>query len=190
MKKFARWFQSPRRKSIGDIDGLQRLLSPLHFRKKDLPLKEVDDLLLVSFQQFMTDHYSARTANRCQGFIKRVLASVNGEGILKGNMMTRKYYTTHESLTREELLSVLRSRMPNERMQRVRDIFVLSCFTGLRLDDLRELTTDNFTVGRNFPFFEKGNGLLQVIDYLCIYLGLGGAGKLGLFIFVVLNVGS
>ena len=119
------------------------------FQKKDLPLKEVDDLLLVSFQQFMTDHYSARTANRCQRFIKRVLASVNGEGILKGNMMTRKYYTTHESLTKEELLSVLRSRMPNERMQRVRDIFVLSCFTGLRLDDLRELTTDNFTVGRN-----------------------------------------
>lgn len=97
----------------------------------------------------MTDHYSTRTANRCQRFIKRVLASVNGEGILKGNMMTRKYYTTHESLTKEELLSVLRSRMPNERMQRVRDIFVLSCFTGLRLDDLRELTTDNFTVGRN-----------------------------------------
>ena len=119
------------------------------FQKKDLPLKEVDDLLLVSFQQFMTDHYSARTANRCQGFIKRVLASVNGEGILKGNMMTRKYYTTHESLTKEELISVLRNRMPNERMQRVRDIFVLSCFTGLRLDDLRELTTDNFTVGRN-----------------------------------------
>ena len=119
------------------------------FQKKDLPLKEVDDLLLVSFQQFMTDHYSARTANRCQGFIKRVLASVNGEGILKGNMMTRKYYTTHESLTKEELLSVLRNRMPNEQMQRVRDIFVLSCFTGLRLDDLRELTTDNFTVGRN-----------------------------------------
>lgn len=119
------------------------------FQKKDLPLKEVDDLLLVSFQQFMTDHYSARTANRCQRFIKRVLASVNGEGILKGNMMTRKYYTTHESLTKEELLSVLRSHMPNERMQRVRDIFVLSCFTGLRLDDLRELTTDNFTVGRN-----------------------------------------
>lgn len=119
------------------------------FQKKDLPLKDVDNLLLVSFQQFMTDHYSTRTANRCQGFIKRVLASVNEEGILKGNMMTRKYYTTHESLTKEELLSVLRSRMPNERMQRVRDIFVLSCFTGLRLDDLRELTTDNFTVGRN-----------------------------------------
>ena len=54
--------------------------------------------------------------------------------------MKRQYYK--EYLTREELTAFLKAKLSSERLEKVRDVFVFSCFTGLVYGDLKKLRTE------------------------------------------------
>lgn len=54
--------------------------------------------------------------------------------------MKRQYYK--EYLTREELTAFLKVKLSSERLEKVRDVFVFSCFTGLVYGDLKKLRTE------------------------------------------------
>ena len=111
------------------------------YGKADISLQNADDLLPCAFKQFLlAKGYSQRTAHRNYRLLQRMIGSVDETEMLTGGMAIRKYSVKHEYLTEKELLRILGTRMPNERMQRVRDVFIFSCFTGLRHDDIRELT--------------------------------------------------
>lgn len=47
--------------------------------------------------------------------------------------MKRQYHK--EYLTREELTAFLKAKLSSERLEKVRDVFVFSCFTFLALID-------------------------------------------------------
>lgn len=52
-----------------------------------------------------------------------------------------------EFLTETELLKLENYRLPIERLERVRDLFVFSCYTGIAYVDLVSLTKDNIVLG-------------------------------------------
>lgn len=54
--------------------------------------------------------------------------------------MKRQYHK--EYLTREELTAFLKVKLSSERLEKVRDVFVFSCFTGLVYGDLKRLRTE------------------------------------------------
>ena len=54
--------------------------------------------------------------------------------------MKRQYHK--EYLTREELTAFLKVKLSSERLEKVRDVFVFSCFTGLVYGDLKKLRTE------------------------------------------------
>ena len=54
--------------------------------------------------------------------------------------MKRQYLK--EYLTREELTAFLKVKLSSERLEKVRDVFVFSCFTGLVYGDLKKLRTE------------------------------------------------
>ena len=54
--------------------------------------------------------------------------------------MKRQYYK--EYLTCEELTAFLKVKLSSERLEKVRDVFVFSCFTGLVYGDLKKLRTE------------------------------------------------
>ena len=54
--------------------------------------------------------------------------------------MKRQYHK--EYLTREELTAFLKVKLSSERLQKVRDVFVFSCFTGLVYGDLKKLRAE------------------------------------------------
>lgn len=54
--------------------------------------------------------------------------------------MKRQYYK--EYLTREELTTFLKVKLSSERLEKVRDVFVFSCFTGLVYEDLKKLRAE------------------------------------------------
>lgn len=56
--------------------------------------------------------------------------------------MKRQYHK--EYLTREELTAFLKVKLSSERLEKVRDVFVFSCFTGLVYGDLKKLCTEQF----------------------------------------------
>lgn len=54
--------------------------------------------------------------------------------------MKRQYHK--EYLTREELTVFLKVKLSSERLEKVRDVFVFSCFTGLVYEDLKKLRAE------------------------------------------------
>lgn len=138
------------------------------YGKKEISLQNADEKLLDCFSRFMLSHgYSQRTAHRNTGLLRRIIGSVNKDGVLVGSIATRKYAARHEYLTEEELIRLLIIQLPNERLQRVRDIFVFSCFTGLRHDDLRGLTSANLTeCGDGRASLVIGRKMTGIISYI------------------------
>ena len=54
--------------------------------------------------------------------------------------MKRQYHK--EYLTREELTAFLKAKLSSEHLEKVRDVFVFSCFTGLVYEDLKKLRAE------------------------------------------------
>ena len=52
-------------------------------------------------------------------------------------------------LTDPELKLLINKEFSNERLRRIKDIFLFSCFTGLAFSDLKNLTKENITIGIN-----------------------------------------
>lgn len=65
--------------------------------------------------------------------------------------MMREKYDTPVSLTREELKKIVQSEVPPS-LSEVRDTFVLHCFIGCRVNDLKSMTWDNVAVADGTPF--------------------------------------
>lgn len=65
--------------------------------------------------------------------------------------MMREKYDTPVSLTREELKTIVMSEVP-QMLSEVRDTFVLHCFIGCRVNDLKSMTWDNVAVADGVPF--------------------------------------
>lgn len=68
--------------------------------------------------------------------------------------MKRQYHK--EYLTREELTAFLKVKLSSERLEKVRDVFVFSCFTGLVYGDLKKLRAEQLMT------LPSGNHYLQI----------------------------
>ena len=60
-----------------------------------------------------------------------------------------KQYIKREFLTLGEIQSIVKVKLPVARLDRVRDIFLFSCFTGLTFDDVDKLKEYNIEVLEN-----------------------------------------
>ena len=67
-----------------------------------------------------------------------------------------KQYIKREFLTPEEIKSIVKVKLPVARLDRVRDIFLFSCFTGLTFDDVDKLEEHNIEV------LESGKRLMKI----------------------------
>lgn len=65
--------------------------------------------------------------------------------------MMREKYDTPVSLTKEELKTIVKSEVP-QLLSEVRDTFVLHCYIGCRVKDLKTMTWDNLSVVEGTPF--------------------------------------
>lgn len=63
------------------------------------------------------------------------------------NYKSKVKEVTREFLTEKEIETILNKRFVSERLELVRDIFILSCFTGLAYIDVKQLTLDNISLG-------------------------------------------
>ena len=52
-----------------------------------------------------------------------------------------------EFLVKDELIRIIEKEIQIDRLDRIRDLFVFQCFTGLSFSDLKALTADNIQIG-------------------------------------------
>ncbi len=91
------------------------------------------------------------TINNHHKLLKVVLNAAVKKEILSispySNFKLKDIKTNREFLTKDELIAFNKVELANnERFDRVRDIFLFSCYTGLRFNDAQNLRSDNISI--------------------------------------------
>lgn len=126
------------------------------YRKEDLLLSAVGYEFLDGFNTFL------QTAHRCKhnGAVNLLDCVKNftryclrNEWIEKDPFRNYKLKEEHnkekDHLTREELETLVQKRLPNERLDRIRDVFAFCCLTGLAFTDAEHLRREHIRTDDN-----------------------------------------
>lgn len=125
----------------------------------DLYLKELDYKFLCDFENFLLEYYPKKhpramshntVMKHIQRLRKMVRMAYHLEWIDKDPF--RRWKTTFEKREREflstnELSNLETYEFPLERLERVRDLFVFSCYTGISYVDVMGLSLANISMG-------------------------------------------
>ena len=125
----------------------------------DVYLRELNYKFLCDFEDFLGSYYpkghpKAMGHNTIMKHIQRlrkmVTLAYNMEWIEKDPF--RRWKNTFERKDREflsanELSNLETYEFPVERLDRIRDLFVFSCYTGISYVDIMKLTPDNISIG-------------------------------------------
>lgn len=118
------------------------------YAQNDLRIEAIDYSFLEGFDRFL--HHKKLGLNTINGNyhkkLKTALLFAEKEGVFKGNPYVKfkmKYESTHiEFLTQEEVTKLIGANFDNDSLDKVRDIFLFTCYTGLRFSDAMDLTID------------------------------------------------
>jgi len=120
---------------------------------QDIPFKELDLPFLHNLQLYATTQWHCGT-NATLKHIERMRKIVNQA--IAFNWLDKdpfasfqgKHEKTHRTfLTQAELEKIEEKEIPVERLARVRDIFLFSCYTGLAYVDVEKLIPDHLVIG-------------------------------------------
>lgn len=128
-------------------------------KTNDIYLKQLNYKFLSDFETFLVGYYpkghpKAMSNNTVMKHIQRLrkitTLAYHLEWIEKDPFI--RWKPTYESKQREflsanELSNLENYKFPLERLDRVRDLFVFSCYTGISYADLMKLTSDNIVLG-------------------------------------------
>lgn len=126
---------------------------------QDIYLKELDYKFLCDFENFLLEYYPKRhpramshntVMKHIQRLRKMVTMAYHLEWLEKDPF--RRWKTTFEKKEREflsasELSNLETYEFPVDRLDRVRDLFVFSCYTGISYVDIMNLSTNNILMG-------------------------------------------
>ncbi|TFD96846.1 site-specific integrase [Dysgonomonas capnocytophagoides] len=112
-------------------------------KRQDIQLQEINISMVNAFFSFMLNDLNISN-NSAVGYMKKfkaVITNAKDDNLIETNPMSK--FKTHLEkkeiifLTKEELSKIYsKDFSENERLERVRDIFVFSCFTALSFADL------------------------------------------------------
>ncbi len=128
------------------------------YKKKDVPIDFVDLKFIESFDAFLLDKNLSRNSIN-NNYHKKLKTTLNA-AILENRIDKNPYNhfkltqipTLRGFLTEQELNQIQNADFSSNRsLEKVRDLFVFSCYTGLRFSDAQNLTT------KDLQLSEKGN---------------------------------
>ena len=122
------------------------------YQRDDLYLYEIDVRFARRFRLFICTNYKCKN-NTAQNYVqklKTVITDAWGNSFLVSDKLIRhklKYdHTNRTYLTWAELKRIMQKKFYSERLEKVRDMFVFACFTGMAYGDIRSLTEENFNL--------------------------------------------
>lgn len=137
---------------------LHRFLSKKR-KVNDVRLKQLNYAFVTDFEHFLRNYRDSKkrlllgnngVMKHLERFKKMLNLAVKLEWMDKNpfNQFQLKYNKYDRQFLDEEELEQLESaEMGNERLERIRDCFVFSCYTGLSYVDVKELNSDNIVKG-------------------------------------------
>jgi site-specific recombinase XerD len=119
----------------------------------DITFKELNKQFVIDFDLFAKRYWHCGN-NAALKHIQRIKKVVNDA--LEKNWIDKdpflgykgKQDKTHRTfLTKDELMAMEQTTMSIERLEKVKDVFIFSCYTGLAYVDIEKLTKENIVVG-------------------------------------------
>jgi site-specific recombinase XerD len=119
------------------------------YNLSDISLKDINHKFICDFELFMltTRNCAENTTAKYIQFFKHIIIIAMKNGwIYKNpfadyNIQIKK--TDRGYLTQEEIEVLMKLKFETSRLERVRDVFVFCCFSGLSYIDVKRLTGDN-----------------------------------------------
>lgn len=125
------------------------------FNMSDMLLEDVNPKFINDFDTYIRQNYQVahNHAMKIRQKLRTIFKMAYDNGWVSKNPFAavRIQYdpVEREVLTKSELASLMQTDMQIERLERVRDIFVFSCFTGLAHCDVYRLKPENIIVDDN-----------------------------------------
>lgn len=131
------------------------------YRKNDIPVRDVDLKFIKGFEYFLKvtkecNHNSA--LKYVNNFKKIVRIAVGNDWISKDPFYNYKVQfktVEREFLSKEELQALIDKKIEGDRLNVVRDMFALCCFTGLAYVDIQSLRPDEIYQNEEGGFYIK-----------------------------------
>lgn len=125
------------------------------YRIDDLPVNKLDPDFIKGFELYLKtvrkcNHNS--TMKYIKNF-KKIVRNAFQNGWLRHDpfvtIKLRLNKVDKGFLTEEELARIINKKFSMERLENVKDVFLVGCFTGLAYSDLKNLKIDNFVKGED-----------------------------------------
>ena len=123
------------------------------YKRNDIDLREINHSFIVGFETFLNVQCTCN-ANTTAKFIqkfKSIVLTAQKNGWIQTDPFAN-YRITIKKVDRgylndDELKRIMQKSFGSERLERIRDIFIFSCYTGLAYIDIKNLRQEHITKG-------------------------------------------
>lgn len=123
------------------------------YKLEEMPLTKVDNDFVTGFEVFLKSKKNCAhnsTMKHMKALKKMINHALANEWIKKDPFVSYKITSQKVDrgfLTENELYSIINKNFELDRLQKVKDIFLFGCFTGLSFSDIKSLTQKNIVLG-------------------------------------------
>ena len=114
--------------------------------KNDIPMKDITPTFVEGFQNYCLSTLKNNTTNKQLKMFKKVIVQAFDDGVIMSNpfkLVLREEKLDYHPLTLAELNRIKDKKIDIERLDKVRDLFVLQCYSGLAYADMSTLTKED-----------------------------------------------
>jgi site-specific recombinase XerD len=125
------------------------------YRQQDIALQSINHEFLKNFEHYLKTVRNCghnTTVKYIRNLRKIIRLALSNDWIKLDPFRSITYRLKEVNrayLTDPELKLLINKEFSNERLRRVKDIFLFCCFTGLAFTDVKNLTRENITIGIN-----------------------------------------
>jgi site-specific recombinase XerD len=118
----------------------------LYYKRDDMLFNEIDHKFIIDFEFYLKTKKDGKCANNTtvkyiKNFKKIIFSALANDWIRKNPFNNIKYHIDEVDipyLEQKELDILMKKEFENDRIQRVKDVFVFCCFTGLAYSDVKK----------------------------------------------------
>lgn len=125
------------------------------YKRTDVALHELNHSFISNFDTFLRNDkvMKKNTSVKSLRTLKQVIGIAIANGYIRADPFAKfkikREIVERDFLTNEELQRIINHNFSTTRLQRVRDIFIFACFTGLSYSDLRTLEPQHILKDEN-----------------------------------------
>jgi len=142
------------------------------YQRQDVDLRQVDYGFIIGFKTFLvtSENLAHNTALKHMQRLREVFLYCSSNGwVVKDPFKSFKFRfepVDRSFLTQTELDSIESYVPPSESLERVKDVFLFSCYTGLSYSDIKKLEMKDIQNSGGFPVIEIKRQKTNIESYI------------------------